>query len=185
MNKPELTSSAAVLLVKDVFAAANHYRNKLGFGYDGFFGEPPSFCILNRDDCYLMLKQANDPKHVVPHWTVSDKLCNVYFWVTDADGPCREFKELRLTTGHAISLMVVVSLVSKIWLVMTLVLDRSFGIRRRSSFRRSLRLAEPRPIPKRVRSCQRCLILFGQHYDGCAEKPLSSASSSFPRLAHV
>ena len=93
MAKPALTSSAAVLLVKDVVAAAEHYRDKLGFAYDGIHGEPPSFCILRRDGCYLMLQQADDPKHVVPHWTVSDKMWNVYFWVTDADALCREFKD--------------------------------------------------------------------------------------------
>jgi uncharacterized glyoxalase superfamily protein PhnB len=100
MNKPELVSSAAVLLVKDVVAAANHYRDKLGFAYDGFFGEPASFCILHRDACYLMLKQADNPKHVVPHWTVSAKLSNVYFWVTDADALCREFKARGATIDY-------------------------------------------------------------------------------------
>ncbi len=83
--KATLTSSAAVLLVKDVVAAANYYRDQVGFVYNGFFGEPPTFIILVRDGLYLMLKQADDPKHIVPHWTVSNKLCNVYFWVTDAD----------------------------------------------------------------------------------------------------
>jgi hypothetical protein len=34
---------------------------------------------------YVMLKQAEDPQHVVPHWTVSDKLWNIYFWVSDVD----------------------------------------------------------------------------------------------------
>ena len=93
MTTPKLTSSAAVLLVRDVVAAASYYRDKLGFRYDGFFGEPPTFCILYRNGCYLMLKQADDPRHVIPHWKVSDKLCNVYFWVDDADALYREFKE--------------------------------------------------------------------------------------------
>jgi len=100
MAKPALTSSAAVLLVKDVVAAAEHYRDKLGFAYDGIHGEPPSFCILRRDGCYLMLQQADDPKHVVPHWTVSDKMWNVYFWVTDADALCREFKDHGATIDY-------------------------------------------------------------------------------------
>jgi predicted enzyme related to lactoylglutathione lyase len=91
MTKSKLTSSAGVLLVKDVLASANHYRDKLGFGYDDFFGEPPSFCILHRDGCYLMLAQVGDPKHVVPHWTLRDKTWNVYFWVSDADALHREF----------------------------------------------------------------------------------------------
>src|ERR1044071_7147002 len=100
MAKPELICSAAVLLVKDVVAAAEHYRDKLGFAFDSFHGEPPSFCILRRDGCYLMLKQAEDPKHVVPHWTVSDKLWNVYFWVNDDDALYQEFKERGATMDY-------------------------------------------------------------------------------------
>ena len=95
-----LTSSAAVLLVKDVLASANHYREKLGFGYDGFFGEPPSFCILHRDDCYLMLAQLDDPTRIAPHWTLRDKTCNVYFWVTDADALHAEFVERGATIDY-------------------------------------------------------------------------------------
>lgn len=102
MNSPtsKLTVSSAVLLVKDASKAAEHYRDKLGFVIEGIYGEPPSFYILHRDGCYLMLKQADDPKHVIPHWTVSDKLSNVYFWVTDADALCREFKERGATIDY-------------------------------------------------------------------------------------
>ena len=92
MSAPQLTSNAAVLLVRDVVAAANHYRDQLGFTYHEFFGVPPSFCIVRRDDCYLMLRQADSPEHIVPHWKVSDKLWNAYFWVTAADALCEEFK---------------------------------------------------------------------------------------------
>ena len=95
-----LTSCAAVLLVKDVAAAARHYQEKLGFAYDRFFGEPPSFCIVHRDDCALMLAQVNDASHIVPHWTVRDKTCNVYFWVSDADALHREFVELGATIDY-------------------------------------------------------------------------------------
>jgi predicted enzyme related to lactoylglutathione lyase len=89
--KGRLLKPAAVLLVRDVFAAANHYRDALGFSYEGMFGEPPSFVILHRDGCHLMLKQAEKPEHVVPHWTVSDKLSNVYFWVENVDALHAEF----------------------------------------------------------------------------------------------
>jgi len=89
--KPRLTASSAVLLVKDVVAAANHYRDAMGFAYDRFWGEPPGFVILHRDGMYLMLKRAVDAKHVVPHWTVSDLTWNVYFWVSDADALHAEF----------------------------------------------------------------------------------------------
>jgi uncharacterized glyoxalase superfamily protein PhnB len=91
MSSGKLTATAAVLLVRDVMAAANHYRDKMGFGFTGVFGEPPSFVILERDGLRLMLKQADDPRHVVPHWTVSPKLCSVYFWVKEVDALHREF----------------------------------------------------------------------------------------------
>ena len=83
-TKAKLTASAPVLLVRDVVKAADHYRDALGFAYDRFFGEPPSFVILKRDAMFLMLKQTPDPKHVVPHWTVSSGLWDAYFWVDDA-----------------------------------------------------------------------------------------------------
>jgi hypothetical protein len=78
-----LTASAPVLLVRNVVSAANHYRDAMGFAYDRIWGEPPSFVILARDGMYVMLKQADDPRHIVPHWTVSAKLWNIYFWVSD------------------------------------------------------------------------------------------------------
>jgi hypothetical protein len=87
----KLTASSAALLVKDVVQAANHYRDAMGFAYERFWGEPPSFVILYRDAMYLMLKQVDDAKHVVPHWTVSDKLWDVCFWVSDVEGLYAEF----------------------------------------------------------------------------------------------
>jgi len=91
MAQAKLTGSAPILLVRDVAAAANHYRDALGFSSVQFVGEPPTFVILARDGLRLMLKQADDPRHVVPHWTVSSKLSDVYFWVTDADALHAEF----------------------------------------------------------------------------------------------
>jgi hypothetical protein len=88
---PRLTASAAVLLVRDVVKAANHYRDAMGFGYERFWGEPPSFVILHRDEMYLMLKQTEDTKNVVPHWTVSKGLWDVYFWVSDVAALHAEF----------------------------------------------------------------------------------------------
>jgi uncharacterized glyoxalase superfamily protein PhnB len=88
---PRLTASAPVLLVKNVQAAADHYRDALGFSYEKIWGEPPSYTILSRDSLHLMLKQADDPRHVVPHWTVSKNLCDAYFWVADVDALHAEF----------------------------------------------------------------------------------------------
>ena len=44
---PKLTASAPVLLVKDVVAAAEHYRDRMGFRCERFWGDPPAFVILS------------------------------------------------------------------------------------------------------------------------------------------
>ena len=54
---------------------------------------------------YMMLKQADDAKHVVPYWNVSDKLWNIYFgfrtWTLSL--PNLFLEERRLIMDFAIS----------------------------------------------------------------------------------
>jgi predicted enzyme related to lactoylglutathione lyase len=88
---PRLMASAAVLLVKDVVASANYYRDSMGFTFPKLWGDPPSFVILRRDGIYLMLKQADNPADILCYWTVSKGLWNVYFWISDADALHAEF----------------------------------------------------------------------------------------------
>ncbi len=90
--KTKIIGSASILLVKDVVASANYYRDKIGFTYDQFWGEPPCFCILNRDGFHLMLSQVEDSKYIVPHYKVVEKMWNVYFWVNDANKLHEEVK---------------------------------------------------------------------------------------------
>ena len=85
MKTARLTSSAPVLLVRDVVAAANYYRDAFGFTYDRFWGEPPDFVILRRDGLHLMLNLAPYGSAIVPHWKVNRNMWNVYFWVDDVD----------------------------------------------------------------------------------------------------
>jgi predicted enzyme related to lactoylglutathione lyase len=89
---PKITASAPVLLVRDVVASANYFRACVGFAYDQFYGEPPSFCITHRDGHYLMLAQATDAGDITPYWKLRDKLWNAYFWVDDADALYEQFK---------------------------------------------------------------------------------------------
>src|SRR5688572_18652600 len=91
MQAARLTSSAPVLLVRDVVAAANHYRDALGFAYDRFWGEPPNFVILRRDGLNLMLSQAPHGTTLTPHWQVNRGIWNAYFWVDDVDALFAEF----------------------------------------------------------------------------------------------
>ena len=93
MEKSKIIGSAPILLVKDVVASANYYRDMVGFDCDRFWGEPPSFCILRRDHCHLMLSRVEDPKSVVPHHTVVENMWNIYFWVNDAHAMYEELKD--------------------------------------------------------------------------------------------
>jgi catechol 2,3-dioxygenase-like lactoylglutathione lyase family enzyme len=89
---PRITASAPVLLVRDVVTAANYYRDGLGFRYEQFYGEPPNFCVLQRDGHFLMLAQADNHSQLKPYWEVVEKMWNAYFWVDAADALCAEFR---------------------------------------------------------------------------------------------
>lgn len=92
MPDAQLTANAAILLVRDVVASANYYRDCLGFTFDRLWGEPPDFVILHRDNCRLMLQQAPVGHAIVPHWRVVHGMWNAYFWVNDADALFAECK---------------------------------------------------------------------------------------------
>ncbi len=96
----KLTGAATVLLVADVVKAANYYRDKLGFTYERFWGEPPDFVILHRDGYSVMLSQVDDPAKVVPHWKNVHQMWNVYFWVDDVDAIYAEMKASGATIDY-------------------------------------------------------------------------------------
>ena len=86
-----LTGHSPVLLVRDIVASAAHYRDILGFEDVAFYGEPPNFWILQRDNLHLMLGKVGSDHDVVPHWRVVENMCNVYFWVDDVEALFQEF----------------------------------------------------------------------------------------------
>ena len=43
MAKSKIVGSAPILLVKDVVASADYYRDKVGFSYERVWGEPQVF----------------------------------------------------------------------------------------------------------------------------------------------
>jgi len=75
---PKLLGSAPVLLVKDVVASANYFRDAIGFRYDEFYGEPPCFCICERDGLRLMLAKADNPADIKPYWQLRENTWNAY-----------------------------------------------------------------------------------------------------------
>ncbi len=100
--KGKIIGSAPVLLVADVTASANYYRDKLGFRYERFWGEPPCFCMPVRDGHVVMLSQVEDARHIVPHYKVVEKMWNVYFWVDDVEAVYRDVKQRGATIDYDI-----------------------------------------------------------------------------------
>lgn len=77
---------APVLLVRDIAASVEFWRERVGFETDALHGEPPSFAMPTRDGVTIMLAQAppgSEPP--VPNWRVLDKANQVYVWVDDAN----------------------------------------------------------------------------------------------------
>jgi DNA-binding transcriptional MerR regulator/predicted enzyme related to lactoylglutathione lyase len=80
-------AAAPVLRVPDVVAAAEYYRDRLGFEISFLWGEPPSYATTHRD-------------HVLIHFTKSgvapapqpDSVSNIYVFVTDIDDVYEELK---------------------------------------------------------------------------------------------
>ncbi|HCY76049.1 MAG TPA: bleomycin resistance protein [Ignavibacteriales bacterium] len=91
MNK--ILNVAPILLVKDVVASANYFRDKLGFSYDQFWGEPSDFCMVRRDGQTVMLSQAPAKAKLLPHWQIVSQMWNVYFWVEDVDTLYAEYQQ--------------------------------------------------------------------------------------------
>lgn len=91
MAKAKLIASAPVLLVADVVKAAAYYRDQLGFAVK-LYHQPPTFSIVSRDACTVMLAQASDPTRIVPNWKIHSSTNNVYFWVDNVDALYAEYQ---------------------------------------------------------------------------------------------
>lgn len=58
----KFVQGATILEVKDIKVSEAFYREKLGFRPGLFFGEPPTFCLLSRDNVALFLDLARTPR---------------------------------------------------------------------------------------------------------------------------
>lgn len=77
--------AAPVLVVRDIVASAEYWRDAVGFELPGYWGDPPGFAILRRDGCEVMLAQGPAGFQPRPNWTVVENIWNVYFYVDDVD----------------------------------------------------------------------------------------------------
>lgn len=90
MPEPNRWSIAPCFIVDDVVATADYYRDKLGFQYERFWGEPPCFTMVSRRGVTIMLNQlpGRDPRQRMrPNsLVVPDEGCwDAYVWIDDAD----------------------------------------------------------------------------------------------------
>jgi predicted enzyme related to lactoylglutathione lyase len=84
---------APYFIVDDVVATANYYRDKLGFQYDRFWGEPPCFCMVQRSGIVIMLKQLEQTGVMRPNHTVDPEgTWDAYIWIDNADALLAEFQ---------------------------------------------------------------------------------------------
>ena len=87
-------SIAPYFAVTDVVATANYYRDQLGFQYERFWNEPPSFCMVQRNGIVIMLAQLEAPDAVRPNRLVDPggSAWDAYVWIDDANALYAEFK---------------------------------------------------------------------------------------------
>jgi predicted enzyme related to lactoylglutathione lyase len=87
-------SVAPLFIVDDVVATANFYRDKLGFHYDRFWGDPPGFALVRRNGVTIMLKQlAAGSMRANSAVDPEGELWDAYIWVENADSLYDEFKK--------------------------------------------------------------------------------------------
>jgi predicted enzyme related to lactoylglutathione lyase len=85
---------APYFIVDDVVETANFYRDRLGFSYERFWGDPPAFCMVKRNGIVIMLSQFTIRGIMRPNGIAAPdgEAWDAYIWVEDADGLYEEFK---------------------------------------------------------------------------------------------
>ena len=92
-KQAQLKSIAPQFAVPDVIAAAEYYQDILGFRILGYFGQPPVFSIVARDNVEIQLGKS-DPTASPAHNSVQrEDGLDAYVWVTDLESLFAELKE--------------------------------------------------------------------------------------------
>ncbi len=99
MKKPDTAADQKLygvvpyFIVDEVLKSAEFYRDKLGFGFDRVWGEPPQFVIVHRDGASIMLKSIGSAGHSRPNHQVHPDCCwDAYIYVKDADALYQELR---------------------------------------------------------------------------------------------
>jgi catechol 2,3-dioxygenase-like lactoylglutathione lyase family enzyme len=88
----QLMRAAPALLTNDVFETAEYYRDVLGFSFEGVFGAPPSFVILDRGWARLMFRQPPKPASLAPNAGAVGEFFDVFLYADDVEALAEEFR---------------------------------------------------------------------------------------------
>ena len=94
----KMKRAAPYFLVDDVFATAEFYRDFLGFTFDEFFGDPPSFTIVERDDVRIFFRQVRParPPTARPNRSVMGETFDAYIYVSNVDELATELRDKKV-----------------------------------------------------------------------------------------
>jgi catechol 2,3-dioxygenase-like lactoylglutathione lyase family enzyme len=86
-SKPavRLTTISPEFVVPDVKAAAEYYRDVLGFRILGYFLDPPVFAMVGRDTAEIHFGKVDDGKLPSPNVARRSLGLDAYIWVNDLD----------------------------------------------------------------------------------------------------
>src|SRR5580698_3639377 len=88
-----ITHVAPQLFVNDVIETAEYYRDVLGFSFDRYFGEPPVFVVVTRDDARLLFKNAPPDRKPLPtNMSSPGGFTDIYLYTDDVDALAAEFR---------------------------------------------------------------------------------------------
>ena len=103
-NKTVQWHIAPYFIVDDVVSTANFYRDKLGFSYERFWNDPPSFCMVKRNEIVIMLAQWEEPGLMRPNHMADSEgsAWDAYVWIDNADELYAEFRSKGVTIAREI-----------------------------------------------------------------------------------
>lgn len=85
--------AAPQLFVEDVISTAEYYRDVLGFHFERFYGDPPSFVIVDRDGARLLFKTAPaDKRPLSSNTSAPGGFTDIYLYVDDVAALAAEFR---------------------------------------------------------------------------------------------
>ncbi|MDP9376680.1 MAG: VOC family protein [Actinomycetota bacterium] len=99
--QPVMHGARPVLLIRDVEATLNYYRDKLGFEVAAF-GDPPDFGSASRGEATILFAMHEGGDELVPNQRLKERTWNVYVEVANVEGLFAEVNERGATIDYGV-----------------------------------------------------------------------------------